>query len=57
MNKKHYIMPQIEPIEIETINLLQVSGEFGDPATRPAKVPLFDYTDDWDDWEYWIDSE
>lgn len=54
MNKKHYIMPQIEPIEIETINLLQVSGEFGDPATRPAKVPLFDYTDDW---EYWIDSE
>ena len=48
MNKKHYMTPQMEAIEVEASNLLQASGGWGGNATNPAKAPLFE---EWDDLE------
>ena len=53
MNKKHYMTPQMEAIEVEASNLLQASGGWGGDATKPAKVSLFDDSDDLNDFDVW----
>ncbi|MBQ9664841.1 MAG: hypothetical protein IJV33_00015 [Bacteroidaceae bacterium] len=46
MEKKTYQKPQMEVIELDSMNILVVSGGWGGEATDPAKAPLRDAWDD-----------